>query len=655
MTALKSAVQFNEFFEMGLEERYSPFLTPAARRWGVNLMLKSALFALLLLVLAYALRGSSSSFSLLALLGVYFAAGMPALIASIEDLYRLEINIDVLMTLAAFSSVLIGSPYEGGLLLVLFALSGAMEDAVTERAKDAISSLYKLAPDSALVIHEDGEVTKRAVADIQPGTHLLIKAGEVVPLDSRILKGRSSLSFVHLTGESLPQEKKEGDFLPSGALNSDGSLEVEVIAPASESTVQQIIHLVTNAQDAKPKLERWFDKFSKRYASLIIFLTGFFALTLPLLLNIPFLGDNGSIYRAVAFLIAASPCALIIATPIAYLAAISLSAKNGILLKGGATFDALIGCKTIAFDKTGTLTEGELKLIDKELLRDEALEAAMGLERGSTHPIGKAIERAGKERDLAPAIVREFRTHPGLGVEAIANGKRVAVGNLRFILSMLPEEEKMRCESLANSAKKEGVIIALLLLDKSFYLLRFSDEIRQGTEAALNVVKREHNMKLVMLTGDHKLAAEKIGKSLPLDAIYSDLRPEDKLKLVTELAEKEGLIMVGDGINDAPALARATVGISMGKVGSTAAIEASDIVLLHDSLDHLSWLLTLAERLRRTVKENVFLAGAVILLATTPALAGLLPLWLAVVLHEGGTILVGLNALRLLRIKPNLV
>ncbi len=419
LTTKKKPVVFDEFFEMGLEDRVSPFLTPQSRRWGVNIMLRASILSAVLLAIAFFLRFIPKGLPLsnFCLMGVYFFAGIPALIESIEDIFRLELNIDVLMTLAAFASVLIGSPLEGGMLLVLFALSGSMEDAVTEKAKGAISSLYKLSPSTAAVIEEDGALHYLSVKDISPGTKILIKAGEVIPLDGEVIEGISSVNLVHLTGENIPVAKKVGDEVPAGGQNLEGSLTLRVTRPSSESTVARIIKLVTLAQDAKPRIQRWFDSVSEKYAAIVIFLTAFFAASFPFLLNIPFLGEEGSLYRSIAFLIAASPCALIIATPIAYLSAISVCAKQGILLKGGVILDAIERCTIIAFDKTGTLTKGELQLsaiVPLQENSDEnlALSIAYALERNAVHPIAHAITAYAGEKRLSPLSLPRLKRFP---------------------------------------------------------------------------------------------------------------------------------------------------------------------------------------------------------------------------------------------------
>ncbi|NGX57993.1 MAG: putative cadmium-transporting ATPase [Chlamydiae bacterium] len=659
-TTKKSAVVFDEFFEMGLEDHLSPFLTPHSRRWGVNAMLNASLLATFLLILAFILRYVPNGLPLshFCLVGVYFFAGIPALIESIEDTMRLEINIDILMTLAAFSSVLIGSPMEGGMLLVLFALSGSMEDAVTEKAKGAISSLYKLSPSTATVVGDLGELHELSVKDILAGTIILIKAGEIVPLDGNIIEGASSVNLVHLTGENEPITKKVGDIIPAGAQNLEGTFTMQVSRPSTESTVARIIKLVTLAQDSKPRIQRWFDSVSEKYAATVILLTIFFAASFPLLFSMPFLGEDGSLYRSIAFLIAASPCALIIATPIAYLSAISTCARKGILIKGGVTLDALEKCSVIAFDKTGTLTKGELECVEITPLQETdrsniSIRVAYALERHAVHPIAHAIVKHAKNQGIKPLKIQNFKSVPGYGLEAeVEVGSEFVqafIGNIEYILPKLPIEKASHLSTLVDNAKRQGRVLTILVMGEEGYLFQFEDMLRPGMKETIRNLKQSGDWRLLMLTGDHPENASKIAGELQMDEYYAELRPEDKLKYVSEISQEKGLVMVGDGINDAPALARATVGISMGKVGSTTAIEAADVVLLHDNLERLGWLMNKAGDTKKIVTQNLTLAAAVILFATTPALLGWVPLWLAVVLHEGGTVLVGLNALRLLK------
>lgn len=650
---------FDEFIDSGFEESISPFLTKQSRAWGKSLNLKTSAIAALLLCAAFILSFTPSltPLSQLLLVFVYFLAGIPSLIDAIEDISAYEINIDVLMTLAAFLSVLIGSSMEGGLLLVLFAISGAMEENVSLKAKGAISNLKTLAPQMAYVIESNGIIHERSVKDIVVGTNILIKSGEIVPLDGKVIEGISTVNLVHLTGENLPVIKTIHDEVPAGAKNLEGALVIRVSHTSGNSTLTKLIKLITAAQEAKPKLQRWIDSFSKSYAMTIIGLALVFALSFPWLLSIPFFGIEGSIYRSLAFLIAASPCALVIAIPIGYLSAISSCARNGILLKGGITLDALASCKTIAFDKTGTLTTGELSCTNIIPLSGQteeevkvSLSIALALERNAIHPIAKALIKYTQEAGITPYPLKDYKSIPGYGLEGTVylnnEPQRVYIGHPEYGKTELKKEESSLFEEQQNICKSQGKLLALLKIGNKFTLLEFQDTPRAHIKELIAVLKQRFKLHILMLSGDHHISAQMIARNLDIDEFYANLKPEDKLKKVAALPS---LAMVGDGINDAPSLARATVGISMGKVGSSTAVDASDVVLLHDNLEKLDWLFAKSHKTQQIIKQNVVLASAAIFLATTPALLGWIPLWLAVILHEGGTVLVGLNSLRLLK------
>ena len=708
----------SEFFETGQQESVSPFLQPNSKNWSVNLTLKASFLAALLLILSFAASffPQTESFSKIFLIGVYFLAGIPSLIEAIEDLSDGEINIDILMTLAAFSSVFIGSGMEGGLLLVLFSLSGAMEDAVTSKAKDALSFLHKLSPTRASVIETDGTLIERAVRNISIGTHILVRPGELIPLDGIVIEGTSSINQVHLTGENFPVTKLVEDNVPAGGKNLDGVLVINVTKTSGDSTISRIIALVTQAQEARPRLQRWFDQASKGYAITIISLSALFAAVFPFIFSIPFFGIEGSLYRAIAFLIAASPCALIIAIPIAYLSAVSACAKQGILLKGGITLDALTKCRAIAFDKTGTLTTGELTCLSIEALNeedntpemiDQALTIAYTMERNAVHPIASAIIKYAQEKKTLAAPLSNFSSIPGYGLKATVNflgeKQEAYIGRPSYIAEKLqPSLQASLIQRTAEIESKGELLAVLIILERAvqdnkvmqdieletlptgadhsqmvkaapvgsdygskdcvtllsstavsriigfrMFIFRFRDTPRSNISSMLHAI-RKRGMRLVMLTGDHLNSAKRTADELGIQEVHAGLTPEEKLNYVTNLAEKQGLAMIGDGVNDAPALARATVGICMGKVGSSIAIEAADVVLLNDNIEMLDWLIGKAKQTKRIVKQNLILAISAILIASLPALAGIVPLWLAVVMHEGGTVLVGLNALRLL-------
>jgi Zn2+/Cd2+-exporting ATPase len=650
---------FDEFFQSGLEEVGSPFLTEQSRTWARNLPLKASLMGAGLLCVAFAMSfvHPLRPVGWLCLALVYLLVGTPKLIDAIDDLLNLELNIEVLMTLAAFLSVLIGSAMEGGLLLVLFAVSGSLEELVAAKAKGAVRGLVELTPSTVTVIGDGGEVRKSPVREIAAGTQILIKAGEVVPLDGKVTAGASSVSLTCLTGESLPVPKMIGSEVPAGATNLEGSLTLEVLRTSSDSTVARIIQLITEAQAARPRFQRWLDRAGKGYATGIIFLSFLLALILPWTTPLAYLGEGGSIYRALAFLIAASPCALIIALPVAYLSALSACARSGALLKGGITLDALASCKAIAFDKTGTLTTGELSFLGIEALgktdgmgAEEALMAAIALERHVVHPIASSLLR--HHTGPLPAV-QDLRAIPAYGVEGRVElgGAQIEtfVGRIGYLTERLEPAQLVSYQDRANQLEGQGLHLSALLVGGSLFLLKFKDIPRQGTSGVLSALRSKLRLRLLMLTGDHECNAREVAGELGIVEYYANLGPHDKLKHVSELASRQGLAMVGDGINDAPALARATVGISMGKIGSHAAIEASDVVLLQDNLTLLPCLWQKARRTMAIVKQNVLLALVAIVGASIAALCGWLPLWAAVTLHEGGTVIVGLNSLRLLR------
>ena len=613
------------YYNSGKEMSQSPFLAQSSRKWGHNLSLKVAIVSAVLLSLSFFFSLQNPLLGSFFLLLTFFFAGVTALIGAVQDLAEGKLNIDVLMSLAAFVSLFIGSGKEGGLLLVLFAFASALEKSVKSKAKGAIRSLEKLTPSRAFVLRNDGSLIERALRDIRIGELILVKAGSVVPLDGLVMAGASSVNLVHLTGENLPVSKCEGDQVPAGAHNYEGSLTIQVTLESSDSTIARIVQLITEAQKAKPKLGLWLDRMMSRYATFVILATFAFALLLPFIAPISYLGAKGSIYRALAFLIAASPCALILAIPIAYLSAISACAKKGIILKGGVVLDALAACNKVALDKTGTLTTGELVCTEVEGADDELLSLALALEQRADHPIAQAVCSYVAQKKILPAEISEFRALFGKGVQAEYKGKEVLITGCKGC-----REESKICACLAYGERKVH--------------FTFEDAVRPQ---AKETIEELHKMgfSTVMLSGDHEQSVQKISKQLGIGKYFAGLTPEEKLRYIER---EERLVMVGDGINDAPALARAAIGISMGKMGNATAVDVSDIVLLHDRIDHLSWLFKKARLTKRIVKQNLGIAAMAIAIAVLPALFGLIPLWLAVVLHEGGTVVVGLNALRLL-------
>lgn len=642
------------FLASDYEHSHHPFLTSKSRSFARNLSLKSSAISAGLLLTSFILSFFNLPISNLFLCFVYFLSGTPALIHSLNNLKHGRINIDFLMTLAALLSVYIGSALEGGLLLVLFAFAESMQDMVTRKTEGALESLHQLAPKTATVIEDTGAMFPKATKEIKEGTKVYVKVGDIIPLDGIIVEGSSSVDLSLLTGESLPQTKTKGDEVQGGTRNLDGALTIQVTKTEQESTLSKIINLVTKAQANKPKFQQFLDRFGKRYATTIILLSFLFAIFIPPVFGISYFGVEGGIYRALAFLVAASPCALIIAIPSAYLCGISSCAKKGILLKGGITLDRFAQTNTIVMDKTGTLTTGNLKVtkIDsmcESIAESKLLSFVFSLEQTMVHPIASAICRYASEHNIQPLPLKSTEVIPGQGIKGM-NDAPIFIGNRRFIQENLTSEDAEKMNHFIDThTSEEDVVYAVAYTPGAILLIHLQDEVRKEALSALSAFPK--NMMTVMLTGDHQHNAESVAKSVNIKQVFYDLSPEQKMEKIKELSKEGHLTMVGDGVNDAPALALANTGISMGKEGTATAVEASDIVLLKDDLTTLPWLLKKAKKVSHVVKQNITLALIVICFATIPALFGLVPLWLAVILHEGGTVIVGLNSLRLMSLR----
>ncbi len=389
---------FNAFFSSGMSDAVSPFLTNSSKKWATNFALKKALLTAGLLLLSFLFSFYDHNLAYFSLSFVYLLSGTGAILGAFEDGKNLEINIDTLMMMAAFLSLFIGSGFEGGLLLVLFELSGSMEESVINKANSALRDLQKISPEKALVVEEGRPLKEVSVQDISLGTKILVKSGEYVPLDGVIVEGSSLFDLSHITGESLPIRKNAEEEVPAGAKNTHQAVVLTVKKTSTESTLKKIIDLIDQAKEQKPRIQTAIDRFGKKYASCVMISSALLSIFLPLFFSLPYWGVEGSIYRALTFLITASPCALIIGAPTAYLAAVSSCAKKGILLKGGSVLDALTRCQHICFDKTGTLTSGQLSLKNVTLLQgdfpvEKALAIAKSLERHVSHPLASAVEK----------------------------------------------------------------------------------------------------------------------------------------------------------------------------------------------------------------------------------------------------------------------
>jgi Cd2+/Zn2+-exporting ATPase len=596
----------------------------------------------------------------------FLAGGIPAAILAIGKLWReRKLDVNLLMVVAALGAAYVGHADEGAILLFLFSLSNTLQDWAMNRASNAIRALQRLYPDQATVRGPDGSEMTVSLEMIHPGDVLVVRPGERVAADAVVLEGASSLDESAITGESVPVDRGVGDSLRSGTLNGEGVLAARVEKPAGESTLAKLIQLVERAQAAKSPTERFADRFEGPYTIGVLLVTPVIFLVMHYLVGLEI---GPAWYRAITFLVVVSPCAVVISTPAAMLSAMAAGARAGVLFKSGAALEALSRVNLLAFDKTGTLTQGQMRLvavIPFEAFSEPELHAlAAGLERHSEHPIARAITEAFEGSATAINDVQGLRGKGVIGqllepADIVRYGGTSAwAGTRRFALE---QGANLNTELEDELARLEAEGLTTMLLGcgsgdavRVLGLLAVADTPRLDAHAALETLHRA-GIRTVMLTGDRRAVAEHIARDVGVDEVRAELLPEDKLTVISSLrAEHSGagdssvrIGMVGDGVNDAPALAAADVGISMGS-GSDVALESADVVLMKNDLSRLAGAVSLARATMRTVRFNLTFALGVITIVGTVSLFGKIPLPLGVIAHEGGTVFVCLVGLRLL-------
>ncbi len=635
------------------------FLTPAAQRIEAHVEIITALGAGALLLAAWILKlagGPLPVQHLLTLLG-FAAAGVPAIKSVWESLRALQIDIDVLMLLAAVLAAAIGSPFEGALLLFLFAFSGGLEGYALGRTQAAIHALRDLAPKEATLAETaDGEPAARdeghyrrvPLRSVPIGGLILVRPGEKIPLDGEVIDGASAVDESALTGESVPQDRAAGDPVFAGTHNRDGRLLVRVTKAPTDTTLARVVALVSEARQQSTSTQRLIDRIGPSYSTGVIVAT--IATWLVAWLGFG-LGGEEAARRAITLLIVASPCALIIATPVAYLSAIAAAARRGVLIKGGRHLETIAAARTFVFDKTGTLTTGRMRLVEVApppgMSVEEALRHVGAVEASSTHPLASAVMAGLAERKLRAGTVSDYQSEPGHGVRGRSDGRTVWVGR--------PERLEngavaAALEDRVAAIRSTGRTVSAFTIDGAAGLLAFEDSLREGSRACIEGLRGLGITRLDMLTGDHEVVAAEVAGRLGLDGYRAGLDPRDKLDAAKELSAAHGtLVMVGDGVNDAAVLAAADTGIAIAGMGADVALDAADIVLMKDRIEAVAWLRGLSLRTRSIVRQNLAFALGVIAVLSVFALAGSIPMPLAVIGHEGSTVLVALNALRLLR------
>ncbi|WP_185974696.1 heavy metal translocating P-type ATPase [Deinococcus detaillensis] len=585
----------------------------------------------------------------------YLAGGIPAGREALHSLFvEKKLDVDLLMVVAALGAASIGQAADGAILLFLFSLSNTLQDWAMGRTKHAISALMDLNPAGA-TLRRDGRERWCELGDIQIGDMLIIKPGERIAADARVTLGQTAVDESPITGESLPIDKAVGAELASGTVNLNGSVEAEVIRPAGDSTLAKLVALMEQAQTAKSRTETITERWESPYATAVLVLVPLVFVLLRYGFN---LGVDTSWYRAMTFMVVASPCAVVISTPAVMLSAMAAAARGGVLFKSSAAMDTLARVNTVAFDKTGTLTQAKMT-VARIVADDEAgaLALAAGLESHSEHPIAQAVVTAARAQNVSFAAVRNAQAIPGMGIEAeldsielggVEQGSvdKVWAGNLRLMeregASLTPAQDAALRE--LNTEGSSTVIVGVG--SRVIAVMGVSDTLRPGITEAIAGLRAAGVEHQVMLTGDKAEVAQAVAHHIGLTEYRAELLPEDKLRIMGELTGP--LAMVGDGVNDAPALARADLGIAVAS-GTDVAIESADVVLMKNDLGKLAGAVKLAKDARRTVILNLAFAFGVILIIAPLAVAGHIPLPLGVVAHEGGTVFVVFMGLRLLR------
>jgi Cd2+/Zn2+-exporting ATPase len=574
--------------------------------------------------------------------------GYPLAERGVGGLLKGSIGIDLLVTIAAVGAAAIGLYQEGALVVFLFSISLRLEVIASERARHAIEALMELRPEIAAIKRGEEEVNV-PVGKVIPGEIFIVRPGDRVPLDGRIVGGETTVDQSAMTGESIPVEKTVNDEVYAGTINIDGVLEVQTTRASSETMLASILRMVQEAEERKSPTETIVNRFAKYYTPLIIVLAATVAAVPPLFLDRPLIP---SIYNSLVLLVIGCPCALTIATPVAMVSAITSASRNGVLVKGSTYIEEVDKATVFTFDKTGTLTWGRLVVTDVvpyNVSREKLLDVVATLEANSKHPIASAITEAALRQGATPLEASEFKSQTGKGVEAVIEGSLYQIGSQRLFSENGLDYPDEAITELENQGKTT-VIVAKG--SDVIGLIGLMDERREGARGAVQSLKAR-GMRVEMLTGDNEDTARAIAQQLGFNGYHAGLLPDEKVEVIEELKEKGRVVMVGDGVNDAPALAAADVGIAMGGLGSDIALETADIVLLEDDLSRITYLMRLTETTVARVKENIALSVLVKLAIVVMGALGSITLWMAVVLGDVGlTLLVIVNSIRISSIKP---
>lgn len=572
----------------------------------------------------------------------------------ISNLLKLDFTMESLMTIAIIGASIIGEWAEGSIVVILFALSEVLERYSMDKARQSIRSLMDIAPKEALIRRNNVE-QMIAVSDIQIGDIMIIKPGQKIAMDGVVIKGYSAINQSAITGESIPVEKKVDDEVFAGTLNEEGLLEVKVTKHVEDTTISKIIHLVEEAQGERAPAQAFVDKFAKYYTPIIMLIALLVAVVPPLFFG----GDWDTwVYQGLSLLVVGCPCSLVISTPVSIVSAIGNSAKNGVLVKGGIYLEEIGGLQAIAFDKTGTLTKGKPVVTDfipysQHMDEQKSLSIITALETLSQHPLASAIiSKAMIDNvDYKSIEIDNFSSITGKGVKGDVDGITYYIGSSKLFESSL--EKSQSISQTYQSLQKQGKTAMLFGTESNILaIIAVADEVRESSKEVIAQLHKLGIAHTIMLTGDNNDTAQFIGKEIGVSDIKAELMPEDKLTYIKELKQTYGKVaMIGDGVNDAPALAASTVGIAMGGAGTDTALETADVALMGDDLKKLPFIVNLSRKTLKIIKQNITFSLGIKLLALLLVLPGWLTLWIAIVADMGATLLVTLNGLRLMKVK----
>ncbi|ARF18300.1 heavy metal translocating P-type ATPase [Sporosarcina ureae] len=611
---------------------------------------QTTIASLVLLLAGYAVsttNGDHNWLSIALFLSAILIGGFSLMKEGLTNLSKLEFDMSTLMTIAVIGAALIGDWAEGAVVVFLFSVSEALESYSIDKARNSITSLIEIAPTTATVLRGTNEY-EVDVEDLRINDVILIKPGQKIAMDGEVIQGDSSVNQAAITGESLPVHKAVGDEVFAGTLNEEGAMQVRVTKLAEDTTIAKIIHLVEEAQAEKAPTQQFIDRFAKYYTPAILIFSLLIMIIPPLVMG----GVWGEwFYKGLVVLVVGCPCALVISTPIAIVTAIGNAARNGVLIKGGIHLEETGQIQVVAFDKTGTLTEGRPEVTDvltvSSLTEDQVLQQAASIEKFSQHPLASSIMRAAEKSPLGLLAVDQFQSITGKGAKAVIGEHVVYVGSPNLFREMNTVEESIEQQILV--LQKQGKTVMLVWSESRLEgIIAVADQVRTSS---LKVIEKLHKMgkKTVMLTGDNQSTALAIGEQLGLSEVKAELLPDQKVEMVKSLTQYGKVAMVGDGVNDAPALATANIGIAMGGAGTDTALETADIALMADDLEKLPYTIKLSSRTKQVILQNISIALGLKIIALLLIIPGWLTLWMAVMADMGATVIVVINSLRLMK------